>query len=173
MEFKIFSNALRRILIRKIPMANKNKSGRYQRIFRQVEELIQATESPWSRMSTIAALLHHKIPDYFWTGFYFLDEEDNLIVGPYQGPVACLKLKKDTGVCWAGINTGKSVVVGDVEEFPGHIACSSLSKSEIVVPVRDKSGKVTAVLDVDSRELNTFDETDRVELEKIVDLIYQ
>jgi GAF domain-containing protein len=154
-------------------MKNRGKSGRYQRIFKQIEELIPATESPWSRMSTVAALLHHKMPDYFWTGFYFLDEAGNLIVGPYQGPVACLKLKKDTGVCWAGINTGQSVVVGDVEEFPGHIACSSLSQSEIVVPVRDKSGNVVAVLDIDSREINTFDETDREELEKIVALVYR
>lgn len=154
-------------------MKNRGKSGRYQRIFKQIEELIPATESPWSRMSTVAALLHHKMPDYFWTGFYFLDEAGNLIVGPYQGPVACLKLKKDTGVCWAGVNTGKSVVVGNVEEFPGHIACSSLSQSEIVVPVRDKSGNVVAVLDIDSREINTFDETDREELEKIVALVYR
>jgi L-methionine (R)-S-oxide reductase len=152
---------------------NRGKSGRYQRIFNQLEELIPATESPWSRMSTIAALLHHKMPDYFWTGFYFLDEAGNLIVGPYQGPIACLKLKKDTGVCWAGINTGESVVVGNVGEFPGHIACSSLSQSEIVVPVHDKAGKTLAVFDIDSRELNTFDETDRIELEKIVSLIYR
>ena len=153
-------------------MSQKQKSGRYQRIYSQIENLIAATESPWSRMSTIAALLHHKFSSYFWTGFYFLDEGGNLIVGPYQGPVACLKLKKDTGVCWAGINQEQSVVVGDVEDFPGHIACSSLSKSEIVVPVRNAEGKVVAVLDVDSRDLNAFDETDRVELEKIVELIY-
>ena len=154
-------------------MVNKNKSGRYQRIYKQVEELIGATESPWSRMSTIAALLHHKMPDYFWTGFYYLDEENNLIVGPYQGPVACLKLKKDSGVCWAGINSRESIVVENVEEFPGHIACSTLSKSEIVVPVNDNAGKTVAVLDVDSKELNTFDETDREELEKIISLIYR
>jgi L-methionine (R)-S-oxide reductase len=154
-------------------MKNKSKSGRYQRIYKQVEELILATESSWSRMSTIAALLHHKMSGYFWTGFYYLDEKNSLIVGPYQGPIACLKLKKDTGVCWAGINDGESVVVGNVEEFPGHIACSSLSKSEIVVPVHDKAGKIVAVLDVDSKELNTFDETDRIELEKIVSLIYR
>lgn len=123
-------------------------------------------------MSTIAALLHHKFSTYFWTGFYFLDEQGELIVGPYQGPVACLKLKKDTGVCWAGINKGESIVVGNVEEFPGHIACSSLSKSEIVVPAHNSEGKVVAVLDVDSKELKAFDDTDRVELEKIVDLIY-
>jgi L-methionine (R)-S-oxide reductase len=148
------------------------KSGRYQRIYKQIEDLIGATISPWSRMSTIAALLHHKMPAYYWTGFYYLDERNDLVVGPYQGPVACLKLKKDTGVCWAGINSGESVVVKDVEQFPGHIACSSLSKSEIVVPICNKLGRVVAVLDVDSRELNAFDETDRLELEKIVGLIY-
>jgi GAF domain-containing protein len=154
-------------------MNTKLKSGRYQRIFGQIKKLIEATTSPWSRMSTIAALLHHKMPDYFWTGFYYLDENGDLVVGPYQGPVACLKLKKDTGVCWAGINEERSQVVPDVNKFPGHIACSSLSKSEIVVPVRDKSGKVVAVLDVDSRKLNAFDDTDREELEKIVTLIYE
>ncbi|MCA1745816.1 MAG: GAF domain-containing protein, partial [Bacteroidales bacterium] len=99
-------------------------------------------------------------------------EEGALIVGPYQGPIACLKLKKDTGVCWAGINKNESVVVGDVHDFPGHIACSSQSNSEIVVPVRDKDHRVVAVLDVDSRELNRFDDEDRVGLEKIVKLIY-
>jgi GAF domain-containing protein len=108
---------------------------------------------------------------FFWTGFYML-RDGNLVVGPYQGPVACLKLRKDTGVCWAGINTGESVVVPDVEEFPGHIACSSLSRSEIVVPIRNLNNEVVAVLDVDSRELANFDEVDRIELEKMVGLIY-
>jgi len=154
-------------------MSQKAKTGRYQRIYSQIEELIVATESPWSRMSTIAAILHHKFPAYFWTGFYYLDDQSDLIVGPYQGPVACLKLKKNTGVCWAGVNQEKSIVVGNVEEFPGHIACSSLSKSEIVIPVLNKKGQVVAVLDVDSRELNSFDDTDRIELEKIVSLIYR
>lgn len=148
------------------------KSGRYQRICKQIEDLIGATISPWSRMSTIVALLHHKMPAYYWTGFYYLDENNNLVVGPYQGPVACLKLMKDTGVCWAGINSGESIVVKDVEQFPGHIACSSLSKSEIVVPVCNRSGRVVAVLDVDSKDLSAFDETDRLELEKIVELVY-
>ena len=124
-------------------------------------------------MSTIVALLHNKMSGFYWTGFYYLDENNDLVVGPYQGPLACLKLKANTGVCWAGINEGCSQVVGDVEKFPGHIACSPLSKSEIVVPVRDFSGKVVAVLDVDSREVNAFDETDREELEKMVTLIYE
>lgn len=152
-------------------MSKKFEEERYKRVFLQVEKLITATANPWSRMSTIAALLHHKMPAFFWTGFYFL-HDNNLVVGPYQGPLACLKLKKDTGVCWEGINSKKSVVVPDVEAFPGHIACSSLSRSEIVIPVYDPKEQVVAVLDVDSRDLNTFDDVDRIHLEKIVSLIY-
>ena len=150
---------------------SKSKAGKYDRLYQQIKGLVVSTENPISRMATIAALLHHKMTGYFWTGFYFL-EEGELIVGPYQGPIACLKLKKDTGVCWAGINRNESVVVGDVHQFPGHIACSSQSNSEIVVPVRDKAGRVVAVLDVDSRELNRFDNEDRIGLEKIVRLVY-
>ncbi|WP_026473196.1 GAF domain-containing protein [Alkaliflexus imshenetskii] len=153
-------------------MSNNTKAERYTRIYTQIEQLIGATNNPYSRMATISALLHHKMKGYFWTGFYFLDGDD-LVVGPYQGPVACLKLKKDTGVCWAGINTGKSVVVPNVHDFPGHIACSPLSQSEIVVPVRNHSGSVVAVLDVDSRELSQFDDVDRIHLEKIVQLVYR
>jgi GAF domain-containing protein len=122
-------------------------------------------------MATMIALLHHKFESYFWTGFYML-RDGELIVSQYQGTIACLKLKKNTGVCWAGITGGKTVVVPDVEEFPGHIACSSLSKSEIVVPLKNKSGEIIGVLDVDSKSLNAFDETDAEELEKIVSLIY-
>ena len=94
------------------------------------------------------------------------------MVGPYQGPVACLNLKKDVGVCWAAVNRGESVVVADVHQFPGHIACSSQSNSEIVVPVRDGDGNIVAVLDVDSRDFGRFDEEDRRGLEKMVELIY-
>lgn len=153
-------------------MSTNTKAERYTRIYTQIEQLISATSNPYSRMATISALLHHKMKGFFWTGFYFLDGDD-LVVGPYQGPVACLKLKKDTGVCWAGINTGKSVVVPNVHDFPGHIACSPLSQSEIVVPVRNHSGNVVAVLDVDSRELAQFDDVDRIHLEKIVQLVYR
>ncbi len=151
-------------------MSDKSKNARYERIYQQLEKLIDSVPNPWSRMSTMVALLHHKMPAYFWTGFYFLEGE-NLVVGPYQGPLACLKLKKDTGVCWAGINGRESVVVPDVDLFPGHIGCSALSRSEIVVPVPNKDGKVLAILDVDSRDLNSFDEVDRVNLEKMVALI--
>ena len=150
---------------------NQLKEGRYERIYSQVNDLIEATDNHISRMATITTLLHNKMQSYFWTGFYLLHNGD-LVVGPYQGPLACLKLKKNTGVCWVGINKGESVVVPDVHKFPGHIACSPLSQSEIVVPVRDANNQVVAVLDVDSKDLNSFDEVDRVGLEKIVALIY-
>jgi len=152
-------------------MKEESKIKRYERVYDQIKELVKATDNPLSRMATINAILHHKFNYYYWTGFYELIDGD-LLVSAYQGPVACLKLKKDTGVCWAGINTKNTVVVANVHDFPGHIACSSASNSEIVVPVFNKEGKVVAVLDVDSKELNSFDEADRVGLEKIVALIY-
>jgi GAF domain-containing protein len=152
-------------------MKEQSKIKRYQRIYEQIKQLIEATDNPASRMATINAILHHKFTDFYWTGFYELVQED-LLVSAYQGPVACLKLKKDTGVCWAGINRKETVVVPNVHEFPGHIACSSATNSEIVVPVFNKEKEVVAVLDVDSKEFNTFDEIDKQELEKIVALIY-
>jgi len=152
-------------------MDAKQKAGRYERVRLQIIDLIKNISYPDARMATIIALLHNKFPYYFWTGFYLL-RDGELIVSQYQGEIACLKLKKDTGVCWAGINGGKTVVVDNVEEFPGHIACSSLSKSEIVVPLKNNAGEILGVLDVDSKDFNSFDETDAVGLEKIVELIY-
>ncbi len=106
---------------------------------------------------------------FFWTGFYLLDKGE-LIVGPYQGSLACIKLRKDTGVCWAGINKGETVVVPDVHMFPGHIACDSRSNSEIVVPLRDKNGNIIGVLDVDSKEHGSFDDVDAEWLQKILNI---
>lgn len=148
------------------------KLEKYNRLYDQILELTADKPSVISRMATIAAVLHHKMSGFFWTGFYLL-EGGELMVGPYQGPLACLRLKKDTGVCWAGVNRKESVVVDDVHDFPGHIACSSLSNSEIVVPVLNNAGDVVGVLDVDSREFSNFDDDDRVGLEKIVSLIYR
>ncbi|MGQ1787554.1 MULTISPECIES: GAF domain-containing protein [unclassified Saccharicrinis] len=147
------------------------KLAKYKRLYAQIEELTAPVNNPISRMSTMAALLHHKMKGFYWTGFYLL-ENGELLVGPYQGPVACLRLKKDTGVCWAGINSKKTVLVDDVETFPGHIACSSLSKSEIVVPLI-KDGEVVGVLDVDSRDLAQFDQDDQAGLELLLELIYK
>lgn len=153
-------------------MKEDSKAKRYERVYEQIKKLVEATTHPASRMATINAILHHKFGYYYWTGFYELVNGD-LVVGPYQGPVACLKLKKDTGVCWAGINRQESVVVPNVHEFPGHIACSSASNSEIVVPVFNQINEVVAVLDVDSKDYAAFDEADRQGLEKIVALIYE
>ena len=148
------------------------KKNRYIRIYSQLEKLFTKEANIIARMATIAALLHHKMDNFFWTGFYILDNNE-LIVGPYQGTLACILLKKNTGVCWAGINSKKTIVVDDVHSFPGHIACSSLSNSEIVVPVFNPDKKIFAVLDIDSTKFNCFDETDAEELEKIVQLICQ
>ena len=151
-------------------MDDKKKSGRYERIFEQLEGLLQKPGNAISRMATVVAVLSHKMDYYFWTGFYLLDDEE-LIAGPYQGPVACQLLAKDIGVCWAAINRKETVVVPNVHEFPGHIACDSRSNSEIVVPLKNRSGEIIGVLDVDSTSFSAFDETDRVWLEKIVGLL--
>ena len=149
-------------------------AGRYERVFRQLAELLndgpKATDDPVARMATVAAVLQHKMPHFFWTGFYRV-EGDRLLVGPYQGPLACPVLPGREGVCWACVLTGESIVVPDVHEFPGHVACDSRSRSEIVVPVRDPASAVTAVLDVDSDRPGAFSDIDRVGLERVVQLI--
>jgi L-methionine (R)-S-oxide reductase len=150
-------------------MTNK-KAARYERIYNQLQDLVVKSIDSTARMATIAAVLHHKMDGFFWTGFYLL-REGNLIVGPYQGPVACLELNKNTGVCWAGINQGKTIIVPDVEKFTGHVACDSRSKSEIVIPIKNSKGEIIGVLDVDSNKLDQFDETDAEWLEKITALV--
>jgi GAF domain-containing protein len=151
-------------------LAGDAKRRRYQRITAQLAERFADTPDPIARMATAAALLHHKMAGFLWTGFYLLREGD-LVVGPYQGPLACLVLKAHTGVCWAGIDRGETVVVPDVHAFPGHIACDSRSNSEIVVPLRDAAGTVIGVLDVDSTRHAHFDDVDAECLDRIVAMI--
>ncbi len=146
-------------------------AGRYQRIHAQLTELFEKNGDPVARMATISALLHHKMPSFFWTGFYRL-EAGQLLVGPYQGPLACAVLEGPEGVCWAAVRENKSIIVPDVHAFAGHVACDERSKSEIVVPVREPAGNIVAVLDVDADELDVFSETDRVGLEAITELVY-
>ncbi|MBI5540273.1 MAG: GAF domain-containing protein [Bacteroidia bacterium] len=146
------------------------KEKRYQHIIKQLESLFEVTEFPISRMATISSILHNKMEGFFWTGFYLLNNGE-LLVGPYQGSLACQKLKKDTGVCWAGVNQKKTIVVPDVHEFPGHIACDSRSNSEIVIPVFNKDSEIFGVLDIDSKNFNQFDSVDAIWLEKIVKMI--
>ena len=154
-----------------VKMNKKIKEDRYKRIVTQIEELIQKTTDPFALMSTITAILHHKFDYFFWTGFYRL-VDDELTVCSYQGSVACLVLEKHIGVCWAAIGEKKTQVVPDVHKFPGHIACDNRSASEIVIPIW-KEDEIVAVLDVDSKGLDSFDEIDARYLEKIVDMIYK
>ncbi len=152
-------------------MENNKKEGRYQRIYDQLTLLVKKSNDQQARMATIVAVLHHKMEYFFWTGFYLL-KDGELTVNIYQGPVACQILEKNKGVCWAGINTKEAIIVEDVHSFPGHIACDSRSQSEIVIPFRNKEGDIIGVLDVDSKEKNSFDKTDAEWLEKILNLVY-
>jgi len=152
-------------------MDSEKKAGRYGRIINQLTELILKTTDPQARMCTAVAVLHHKMENFYWTGFYRLVDGE-LTVTTYQGSLACLVLKKHTGVCWAAIDRAQTVIVDDVHQFPGHIACDSRSNSEIVIPVRDESGNICMVLDVDSAEFANFDQTDADYLEQICSMIY-
>jgi GAF domain-containing protein len=153
-------------------MKQTKKYRKYERLYQQIRELIQkSSNNSGSNMSTIIAVLHHKIDYFFWTGFYFLID-GKLQVGPYQGSLACINLAKDTGVCWAAINKKETLIVDDVSAFSGHIACDARSASEIVIPLYDEQNQLCGVMDVDSRELNSFDETDAFWLEKISKLVY-
>ena len=148
-----------------------SKLAKYDRLYEQIKTYVQTTEDIWARLATMEAVLHHKMQNFFWNGVYVL-MEDELNVRSYKGPVACQKLRHHTGVCWAAVSSGKTVIVPDVEQFPGHIACDSRSKSEIAIPIRDREGKVFACLDVDSDQLNAFDREDEQGLTKILSLMY-
>lgn len=147
------------------------KLEKYDRLYEQIRQYVVTTENIWARLATIEAVLHHKMQAFFWTGVYVL-EDGELIVRSYQGPVACQKLKQHTGVCWAAVDSGETVIVGDVSDFPGHIACNPASKSEIVIPLRDAEGKIFGCLDVDSDRSQAFDTEDEQGLRKVLSLMY-
>jgi len=151
-------------------MDSETKRQRYRRVVDQLRELFVATRDPIARMATAAALLHAKMDGFFWTGWYLL-RDGELVVGPYQGSLACLVLPPHRGVCWAGIDRREPVIVPDVHAFPGHVACDSRSRSEIVVPLDGPEGAVLGVLDVDSERTGNFDATDRAGLEAVTSLI--
>ncbi len=151
---------------------NKSKRARYQRLNTQLKDLFKSTKNMMSRLATVEAILHHKIKYYSWTGIYLLVDGE-LLIHSYQGPVACQKLTKDKGVCWAAINQNRTIVVSDVHNFPGHIACDSATNSEIVLPLKDKEGNIIGVFDVDSREFNSFNEVDAEELQQILKMLIE
>lgn len=149
----------------------RNKiAGKYERLYKQLVPVLKKSDVYTAQMASVAALLYHKMDYFFWCGFYMVSEE-SLVVGPYQGPIACMHLPKNSGVCWSAVNKKSSVVIEDVEAFPGHIACDGRSKSEVVIPLLNSAGEVFAVLDVDSREVGDFDAIDVEWLTKIGELI--
>ena len=144
------------------------KTFRYLRLYQDVKLILEGETDAVARMANMAALIHERM-HFFWTGFYRVQGEQ-LVLGPFQGPSACFRIGFGKGVCGSAWKEKRTLVVPDVEEFPGHIACSSLSRSEIVVPIF-RAGEVSAVLDIDSKELSTFDATDALWLEKIVSVL--
>lgn len=149
--------------------ADMTKETQYSELLEEIRSVIQDEKDTVACMANVAALIHERF-GFWWTGFYRVIDNE-LVLGPFQGPVACTRIRKGRGVCGTSWNEGRTIVVPNVHEFPGHIACSSLSNSEIVVPVFDEIRNVTGVLDIDSREFNTFDETDAKWLENICALI--
>jgi len=144
------------------------KKEKYEQLIPQIQALIEGEADLIANLANICAALKYGM-DFFWVGFYLVKEKQ-LVLGPFQGTVACTRIDFDKGVCGACYRQQETVIVPDVEAFPGHIACSSLSRSEIVVPIL-KDGQVVMVLDVDSTKLNDYDSIDKTYLEKITDMI--
>lgn len=146
-----------------------DKNETYQMLVKQVESLIEGENNAVGQLANTAALLHETM-GWWWTGFYLISDGE-LRLGPFQGPVACYSIKRGRGVCGTAWDQDRTIVVPDVELFQGHIACSSLSRSEVVVPLHGPDGQVVGVLDIDSKELATFDEVDAQWLEEIAQVI--
>ena len=144
------------------------KQEQYEALIPQIQGLLQGENNLVANLANISAALKEQF-NWWWVGFYWI-HEDELVLGPFQGPVACTRIKKGRGVCGGAWEQEKTLIVTDVEKFPGHIACSSASKSEIVVPVYQHNN-IVGVLDVDSEHLSHFDEIDQLYLEKIVALL--
>ena len=149
-------------------MTGSDKQKRYEILYRQIESVIEGEDDAIANMANASSLIHEAF-GFWWTGFYIV-KDGVLVLGPFQGPVACTRIPFGKGVCGTAWERQETVVVPDVHLFPGHIACSSLSRSEIVVPIFDGT-TVKAVLDIDSKELATFDETDSYWLERITCLL--
>ena len=152
----------------KLIVQGGTKQERYEALLPQIAAVVSDESDLIANMANVAAMLHETF-GFWWTGFYRVVGEE-LVLGPFQGPMACTRIRKGRGVCGTAWAKAETRVVPDVELFPGHIACSSASRSEIVVPIWQE-GKIIAVLDIDSAQLATFDETDRLYLERIVELL--
>ncbi|MFL6194948.1 MAG: GAF domain-containing protein [Thermoanaerobaculia bacterium] len=144
-----------------------DKTEIYRDALRELDAVLEGVEDPITAMATCACILHQKLPAASWTGFYRVVAPRLLRVGPYQGPLGCLEIPFDRGVCGAAARERAPQVVADVQQFPGHIACDEAARSEIVIPIFDRAGELVAVLDIDSHQPASFDETDREGLERI------
>lgn len=151
-------------------MVTINKEQHYQEVVKQIAGLIENETVEVSVMANVAAALHEAFDYYYWVGFYLVQKE-KLILGPFQGPIACYRIARGRGVCGTAWGKGETLVVPNVEQFRGHIACSSLSRSEIVVPLFDSSRQVRAVLDIDSTAVASFDDIDKRYLEQMTQVI--
>ena len=149
-------------------IAEGGKAQKYELLYRQAVAMLDSESDVVANMANLAAMIHHTF-GFWWTGFYRVVGEE-LVLGPFQGPIACTRIAYGRGVCGTAWQRRETIVAPDVEQFPGHIACSSLSRSEIVVPIR-KEDAIVAVLDIDSEHLATFDDVDRVWLERMVLLL--
>ena len=149
-------------------MERGQKEEIYQQVTDQIGATLEGETDLIASMATIASLLHHSFDHFFWTGFYRVVAPEELLIGPYQGTLGCLHISFDRGVCGAAARREETIIVPDVHQFPGHIACDANSKSEIVVPVFNERDELMAVLDVDSAEYDAFDEVDKRHLEEIV-----
>jgi len=152
-------------------MNAQQKETLYTQALKEIKERLHHTAGIIPRMATVAAVLKNTLPYFFWCGFYFA-EEDELVIGPYQGTSACANIAY-SGVCGTAARREETVVVPDVHKFPGHIVCDEMSKSEIVVPVKDEEGRVIAVFDVDASDVNAFDQTDKRFLEQIIPIVLE
>ena len=153
---------------------SEDKRTRYAELAEEVAAVLEGEGVTVARMATVASMLHHAFDSYFWTGFYVVDpaKTDELVVGPYQGTLGCLRIPFGRGVCGAAAAERRTVIVEDVHAFPGHIACDARSRSEIVTPVFDPDGRLIAVFDVDSDRVAAFDQVDAQGIEAIISNIF-
>jgi L-methionine (R)-S-oxide reductase len=152
-------------------MNGDTKKEIYRQALAELDAVLADVDDPITAMATCAAVLHQKLPYASWTGFYRVVAPGLLRVGPYQGPLGCLEIQFDRGVCGAAARERRTQLVADVHAFPGHIACDAAARSEIVVPIHTPDGELVAVLDVDSQALAAFDEIDREGLEKVAEAL--